>query len=269
MTKVCAQKLSVLMAVNSIDRFLGLSISSVLNQTFSDFIFVILCNGPNRYEIKKYIESEFKDDRIVIILLELEGLAFALNYGLNFVNSIYVARQDADDISLPTRFAKQIEFLDANADCAIVGSKVDLIDENGRVLKDKFLYVGDNYSIKKILVFYNPLCHPALIFRREVILSEKGYLYGYFSEDHDLFLRISVSDKYKFFNLNEILFQYRRHANQLTTNINKKIFAEISAIHLINIISRGKISSIMGIFWVIPYVVKLKRFIRKFIRISS
>jgi glycosyltransferase involved in cell wall biosynthesis len=266
MTKISNKDLTALMAVNKIDEFLDMSIASVLNQTYDNFYFLIVCNGTQRKQIAKHITSKFNNPRIKIYELELEGLSFALNFGINISKSKYIARQDADDISLPERFEKQIQFLEQNLDYSVVGSKVELIDEKGYLLKDTFLYVQDNEKIKKILPVYNPLCHPCLMFRRESLIKVKGYIYGYFSEDHDLFLRLAAESNSKFHNLEKVLFQYRRHTTQLTSKMSKNKFAEVSAIHFINLISRGSLKSLLGIVWVFPPVVYLKRMVRNFVR---
>jgi glycosyltransferase involved in cell wall biosynthesis len=258
--------LTVLMAVNKLDEFLDLSIRSILEQTYHYFYFFIVTNGPNCSRIAAYITEKFSDDRIHIVQLELEGLAFALNYGVNLSKTKYIARQDADDISDANRFQEQFDFLESNLDYSIVGSKVTLIDEKGNHLPDPFFYVQNDHLIKRVLSIHNPLCHPSLMFRRTHLLQAKGYLFGYFSEDHDLFIRMAKLPHSKFHNIDKELFKYRRHSTQLTSSINRKLFAEISAIHLINLISRGNIKSLVGILWVFPPVVFIKRLVRKIIR---
>lgn len=258
-------KISVLLAVNRLGDFLAESINSVLKQTYANFELFILCNGPNRNFIEDYINNHFTDKRIKVFKIELEGLAFARNFGIHQSKAKYIALQDADDISMPDRFKKQVEFLELNDDYSLVGSKVLHIDSNGKFLRNKFLYIQSDTNIKKLLPIHNTLLGSSLMMRRCKLVEAKGYVFGYFSEDHDLYLRLAKIPKSKFHNLDTVLCHYRRHKNQMTGGISFKIFSEISAIHLINIISRGSLLSLLGIIWVFPPVIFIKRFIKKLI----
>ena len=123
---------------------------------------------------------------------------------------------DGDDLSHPTRFEKQIEFLEDNPHHALVGCKVDLIDERGNKIIQEFKFYENNVNIRRALKYRMPLCHPALMFNADALLNSKGYLYGNTAEDHELYLRMARKPQYLFANLREHLFSYRRHENQLT-----------------------------------------------------
>ena len=104
--------LTVLMPVASINKFFEISVCSIKNQTYKDFVCHIICKKLDS-ESLKHINSVIGDDsRFMIHELELDGINFALNYGLNLVKTKYMARMDADDYSFPTRFEKQIKFLE-------------------------------------------------------------------------------------------------------------------------------------------------------------
>lgn len=258
-------KISVLLAVNRLDDFLAESINSVLKQTYANFELFILCNGPNRKFIEDHINNNFTDKRIKVFKIELEGIAFARNFGIHQSKAKFIAIQDADDISMPDRFKKQVEFLELNDDYSLVGSKVLHIDSNGKFLRNKFLFIQSDTNIKKLLPIHNTLLGSSLMLRRCKLVEAKGYVFGYFSEDHDLYLRLAKIPKSKFHNLDTVLCHYRRHNNQMTGGISFKIFSEISAVHLINIFSRRSLLSLLGIIWVFPPVIFIKRFIKKLI----
>ena len=258
-------KISVLLAVNKLDDFLAESITSVLNQTYDNFELLILCNGPKRNLLEDYINNHFTDKRIKVFKIEMEGVAFARNFGINQSKAKYIALQDADDISMPDRFKKQVEFLELNGDYSLVGSKVLHIDSKGRFLKNKFLYIQSDKNIKKLLPIHNTLLGSSLMMRKCKVVEAKGYVFGYFSEDHDLYLRLAKIPKSKFHNLDTVLCHYRRHKDQMTGGISFKIFTEIAAIHFINLFSRGSLLSLLGIIWVFPPVIFVKRFIKKLI----
>lgn len=257
----------VLMAVNKVDGYLIDSINSILKQSFTDFEFLIICNGGQSTEIKNFIESNFSDDRIVLCDLVLQGLAFSLNFGINFTNAKYIARQDSDDISLPCRLESQVNFLENNPEYGVVGCRVNLINADGLSLPDKFPFVEADVTIRKILPIHNPLCHPALIFRRDILLKMKGFTYGYFSEDHDLFLRMIRDSNTKFYNLPDVLFCYRRHGAQLTGQNTLQLFSEVSPIYFIHFLKSGNLLSMLGVLWVCPPMIILKRSIRYAIRV--
>lgn len=252
----------VLMAVNKVDGYLIDSINSILKQSFSDFEFLIICNGDQSAEIRKFIESNFSDDRIVLHDLVLQGLAFSLNFEINCTRAKYIARQDSDDISMPCRLERQVNFLENNPEYGIVGCRVSLINADGFILPDKFPFIEADIAIRKILPMHNPLCHPALIFRRDILLEMKGFIYGYFSEDHDLFLRMIRESNSKFYNLPDILFSYRRHGAQLTGQNTIRLFSEVSSIHFIHFLKSGNLLSLLGVLWVCPPMIILKRSIR-------
>ena len=107
-------KISVLMPIYKGDEYLSAAVDSILNQTFSDFEFIIICDDPTektRQILDKYKQS---DSRIRVYYQEREGLVNSLNRGCSLAQGEYIARMDADDISLPERFEKQVKFLDSN-----------------------------------------------------------------------------------------------------------------------------------------------------------
>jgi len=261
-------KIDVIMAVNSIDNFLSESINSILKQTYGNFMFVIVCNGEKASDVKMHIEENFNDDRIVLFCINLSGLSNALNYGICNSSSKYIARQDADDVSHKDRLSKQIAYLESNQNIGVLGCGVQLIDGHSKPLPDKFISVNRDLSIRRLLPVINSMCHPALIFRRQCIVEAGGYKFGGFSEDHELYLRILRMKKWKFHNLSETLFDYRRHDGQLTSQSSYKNFCDISSFMMGHILLTGNLFSILGILWVFPPVIFFKRLVRKLIRSS-
>ncbi|HAS7841575.1 TPA: glycosyltransferase family 2 protein, partial [Vibrio cholerae] len=123
-------KISVVMSVYNGEKYLGEAIDSILKQTFSDFEFIIINDGSTDKTleiIKSYMK---KDDRIVLVSRENKGLIVSLNEGLDLAKGQYIARMDADDISIKSRFEKQIEFLDSNPDIGVCGTWVEVFGEN-------------------------------------------------------------------------------------------------------------------------------------------
>ena len=102
--------LTVLMPVRDVDEFLPIAVDSLKNQTFKDFICHILCGHLTEDELKHLSELVSGDDRFVLHQLHLNGIAFALNYGLNLVKTKYVARMDGDDIAIRHALKSSLTF---------------------------------------------------------------------------------------------------------------------------------------------------------------
>jgi O86/O127-antigen biosynthesis beta-1,3-galactosyltransferase len=260
------KKLTVLLPLGKLDQFVGPAVECIINQTYTDFICYVLCDESlsNRYEDLKEI---FKNDlRFKLIFLKLGGIAFALNYGINLSTSEYIARMDADDLCPVDRFEQQINFLDENLEFGIVGSKVLMIDESGSVLNRDFKFYESNEEIRAALKYRMPLCHPGLMFRRDLLLSLKGYAYGHTSEDHELFLRVARLTGYKFYNIPDLIFYYRRHTFQLSTSkVASSAFKHISGFLFTEFLYAKNPKYILGMIACHPSMRSLRALYRKII----
>ncbi|RMF92800.1 MAG: glycosyltransferase [Candidatus Schekmanbacteria bacterium] len=214
-------KISVIMAVYNAERFLAEAIESILNQTFRDFEFIIVNDGSSDNS-EKIIES-YDDSRIKLMTFKNNrGLSFALNRGIEKSSGEYIARMDADDISMPDRFEKQIKHLIDNPEIDILGSAVVEIDEVGKFLAIRKLPLKD-YEIKKELIRSNPFFHSTIMMKRSAF--EKA---GYYDEsirqtveDWDLWFRMST--KCKMENLEEPLVKRRFHKDNLSVESNNEL----------------------------------------------
>ena len=205
-------KVSVVVSVHNGQRFLREAIDSILGQTFDDFELIVIddCSTDGSLDILR----SYRDPRIhVIVNHQQRGLTRNLNTGLRLARGEYIARQDADDVSLPTRFAEQVAFLDANPPIAALGTWARSIDDGGRAVGVKATPIGVD-SIRQRLRQGNCLIHPSVMFRRSMILQLGGYDETYtLSQDYDLWLR--VSEHFAIENLDRILLSYRYHEDQI------------------------------------------------------
>jgi len=258
------QELTVLMPVARIDRFLPIAIDSLKRQTFDKFICHILIGQLDLNERQKLEELISNDCRFEVHQLMLGGIAFALNYGLNLSKSKYIARMDGDDISHPLRFEKQIKFLEQNSNYVAVGCRVDLIDQDGGQLNKSFKFYENNLQIRKALKYRMPFCHPAMIFRTSILLSNNGYMYGNTAEDHELYLRIARDNTSLFKNLPEKLFSYRKHQDQLT-NIKhaNKAYCNMAGFMFTEFLLSNNPVYLVGIFANLPMLRRARNFFRK------
>ena len=258
--------LTVLMPISSVNKFLKHSVDSIKNQTYKNFFCYILSPKLDQVDLSNLNNIISNDKRFKIFQLNLDGIAFALNYGLNLVKTKYVARMDGDDISYPKRFERQINFLESNSEYVAVGCNVKFIDENNNYLKWKLKFYENDKSIRRALKYRMPLIHPALIFRTKILFSNKGYLYGNTAEDHELYLRIARNPNSLFKNLPEYLFSYRKHNSQLTKIENsKKAYIDIGGFLFTEFLRSWDPLFLIGIFANNPNIRKFRNFFRKFI----
>lgn len=209
--------ISVVMPVyNTKEEYLRKAIESILNQTFSDFEFIIVDDGSTT-NVKEIISS-YADNRIKYIYQENTGIVGALNKGLDNAIGKYIARMDSDDISLPDRFEKQIYIMENNKGIGLCGTCVEeFIDETGEIVN---LFAPFKEYPTMIDILFTPIiCHPTAMFRTSVmkknnIKYNNEYLYA---EDQDMWRKmLQHSNAYV---IQENLLRYRRH-NQAISNIN-------------------------------------------------
>lgn len=201
-------RISVLMAVYNCEDTIAEAIDSLNNQAYKDFKIILCddCSTDSTYAIaKEYAE---KYDNIILLKNEKNlKLAASLNRCLEYADTAYIARMDGDDISLPERFEKQIEFLDDHPEYAVVSSPMIYFDENGDWGKGKCIQQPNKKSFR----FGVPHPHaPAMV--RTAVIKEVG---GYQSdentirvEDYYLWYRIYKAG-YKGYNLSEPLYKMR------------------------------------------------------------
>ena len=128
MSEAVQPKISVVMPAYNAENYIREAIDSILAQTFRDFEFLIIDDGSTDHTVE--IIRSYSDSRIRLYQNERNmGVAATLNRGLDLARGEYIARMDADDISLPERFAKQAAYMDAHPDVAVCGSNIILFSE--------------------------------------------------------------------------------------------------------------------------------------------
>ena len=200
-------KVSVLMCANRLDDFFYQSMQSLIDQIFDDFEIILILNGDASGSIEKLKEHYSKYPLIKIYTSTLYGLTHSLNLGLEYAAGKYIARMDADDISDPYRLVTQYNYLENNPETSVCGSDYSLIDENGNFTS--YVKAPENDAqIKRALFFRNPICHPSVMYRRDLVVSAGGYSGGLHAEDYDLWTRLCLK-KVKFYNIQKNLLSYR------------------------------------------------------------
>lgn len=207
-----APKVSVVMSVYNGQRYLPDAVESILGQTLTDFEFIIVDDGST--DRTSEILHGFRDDRIMLVEnSENIGLTRSLNKGLQMARGKYIARMDADDISLPERLEKQVKFLDEHKAVGLVGSAVVYVDQDEKELGVQRVCTENIHQALLSVEF----CwwHSATAFRAEC-LERVGAYRGEFryAQDYDLWLRIA--ERYDVASLSEPLVKLRLHPESIS-----------------------------------------------------
>jgi len=203
-------KISVIMSVYNGERYLKQAIESILNQTFTDFELIIVNDGSTDNSLK--IIQSYDDTRIRLINNKANiGLTKSLNKAIKQAHGKYIARQDADDISLHNRFEEQLRYFERYLNVALLGTSVYLIDENGKTLGKRIALTNPGKQLLK----ENQFNHGSTMFKKEAVvrLGEYNELLRY-SQDYELWLR--MAKHYEVRNLARALYKLRFHGEVVT-----------------------------------------------------
>ncbi|MBR0237065.1 MAG: glycosyltransferase [Thermoguttaceae bacterium] len=208
--------ISVIMPVYNSERYLSIAIESILAQTFKNFEFIIVNDGSTDSSLEIIQNYQAKDSRIRIIDQPNQGVTKSLNNAINLAQGKYIARMDADDISMPDRLAKQFQYLEAHPEIAVCGSGALIIDEDGDVIRiDRVVCTHENIE-KRHLSGKCSMKHPSVIIRADVLRKVNGYNEELpYAQDFDLWLRIGEIGKLE--NLREPLIKYRRCRDSISS----------------------------------------------------
>jgi glycosyltransferase involved in cell wall biosynthesis len=229
-------RVSVVMSVFNGARYLGEAIDSVLSQTFRDFEFIIVNDAST--DDSAGIIQRYDDPRIRRMDNNKNmGLTRSLNRGLSMAVGEYVARMDADDVSLPNRFEVQVIFLDSNREVGALGTGVRLIDELGGE-HETIMFPSEHGFLRWLMCFlFNPIPHSSAMIRRRHLEQVGGYKEEFMcSQDYDLWWRMGGVSQLA--NLEEPLLRLRKHDGNISSTsrkvqrevgleINRRILSEV------------------------------------------
>jgi glycosyltransferase involved in cell wall biosynthesis len=183
-------KLSVVMTTYNNQNSIARAIDSLLGQTFRDFEFVIVNDGSTDETFSIIKSYEAKDRRIKVIDQQNFGPTKSLNIGINISSGEYIARQDADDFSLPERLKAQVELLDSQNRLGFIGCDAAIINDDKSLIYPARVR-GNPQKIISCLKRANVFCHGAMVFRREYLKKVGGYREFFrYAQDYDLYLRL-------------------------------------------------------------------------------
>ncbi|MDD5088925.1 MAG: glycosyltransferase [bacterium] len=211
---MAAPPLSVKIPIYNAERFLAECIRSIQAQTFGDFEVIAVLDGCT--DRSEEILMELKDERFRVIKHETNrGVVAALNTAVELARAPLLARMDADDVMLPERLRKQVEFMNEHDEVTILGTWFDTIDNQSRVVKRVFPFPATHDEIHSAFRRYNAIGGPTMCMRVERIRAIGGYAATEpYADDLTLCLQCLAAG-YRFANLPEVLLHYRRSPNQL------------------------------------------------------
>ena len=219
------------MPVYNGEKYLAEAMDSILNQSFTDFEFLIINDGSTDQSVK-IIES-YQDSRIRLIHNEKNiGLAETCNKGIEMAKGELVARMDSDDISLPKRLEKQIKFMDNNPEVGICGTWIRMF---GSVSYINRYFTGDQ-ELKARLLFNTCFAHPSVVMKKNILIKNNLKYKKEFDPGDDYYLWAELSNFTNFANIPEILLLYRMHSKNISKikNNNQAWGAKNARLHMLD-----------------------------------
>lgn len=230
---------SILMPCYNVEKYVEESLNSILNQTYRNMEIVVIndCSTDSTGEILERMAQQ--DSRIRLISNE-ENLKLikTLNKGIKLCKGDYIARMDADDISLPARIEKEVRFLESHKDHDIVSTQFYAFRSENPGKRDRHYSPLHDNELRAYLLFKSGICHPAVMIRKRVF-TELGLSFGEeYLHVEDYALWSEAIYKTKIANLSEALLLYRVHKHQVSSlhedlqTENKKRVFKIHCRHL-------------------------------------
>jgi len=230
-------RVSVLLSCYNADEFLAEAVESILAQTFDDFELIIIDDGS--HDRTAAIIKHFTDSRIRFYQQKNQGLAASLNRAIGLARGEYIARMDADDISLPERLGKQVAFLDSHPECGLVGCWASIWEgerDSGRA----HTHPSDSAQLKFELLFDNPFVHSSMMIRKDVFARVGNYATDSDQQPQDYQLWSRVMRHFDVANIPEILQVYREVPKSISRTRKERL------VDLVMSISRENLAWVSG-----------------------
>ena len=216
MTQSANPKVSIIMSVYNGERFLDEAIRSILGQSYQDYKFLIMDDGSTD-STPEILEKYSRDPRIKIVVQENRGLTASLNTLISLAKGGYIARMDADDISLPDRIQKQVDYLDNKPEVGVVGTGKWNISADDSIIDGICLPDDHQFIVSYLKKGVNPITHGTIMFRKSLAgIIEGPYRFTY-GQDFDFSLRLSEVTKLGF--VEEPLYRFRISSQSISSRI--------------------------------------------------
>ena len=225
--------ISVILPVYNAEAYVREAVESILAQTFTDFECIIINDGSTDGSGAILHELAARDNRILLVEQPNGGLVSALNKGLEIARADLIARMDADDVSMPERFALQYARMVQNPELAVLGSFMRNMDKEGDIIGLDKYPLTPKAAARHVEYSGCPVAHATVMMRRDAVLKAGGYRNAFFhAEDYDLWLRM-IDLGYAFASLPQPLYDRRWHGANVSkvhreTQVRNSILARVT-----------------------------------------
>lgn len=218
-------RLSVLMPCYNAAGTLDEALDSLAEQTLKEFEIIAVDDGSSDETLQHLQERALWEPRLIVLGQKHGGIIQALNKGLKNCRSEFIARMDTDDLSYPTRFEEQLNFLQGHPHVDVVGCLVEgfpdsQVRQGFRIYIDWLNSLVTDNDIRREIFIESPIAHPSIMVRRECLVAVGGYLDNGWAEDYDLLLRLYL-DGAHFGKVPNILLKWRERPERLTRTDNR------------------------------------------------
>lgn len=207
---------TVVMPVYNAERFLRESLDSILRQTYTRFELIVINDGSTDSSKKIIDEYSKKDSRIISIHQNNQGVVATANHAIQLAKGKYIARMDADDVSMPNRLSQQVDLFKKNPDAILVCSDFEVFDEDGNFCYREILPTK-NDDIKRSLYIRNPIANGSTMIQKDALISADCFD-NVFAEDFHLWIKLSKIGN--FLSTGSVLYRWRMNPNGLTLSNN-------------------------------------------------
>jgi len=206
---------SVLMTVYNGEKYIVEAVDSILNQTYTDLEFIVIDDGSTDNTANILRDLAANDPRLKVYTEKNRGIARSMNHALRLAKGEFVAKMDADDVSLPKRLEVQVKYLREHPEVVGLGSAWEVIDDAGRLLTALHPPTDDQNVQAELLKGHGAITHACGLMRREELIAAGSYDETFdVAEDLDMWLRLGERGKLE--NLPQVLVQYRIHNSSVS-----------------------------------------------------
>jgi len=216
--------ISVVMPVRNAGAFVVEAVESILNQTYQNFEFIIVDDASTDGTWQILRDLAKKDKRIVLLRNSRNlGVSTTVERAIKRAKGAFIARMDADDVSYPTRLAKEIAYLQMHKELVAVGSQCDVINKNGRIIGVK-TFPTDHSEIYKYIFTLVPIQQPTMMIVRSRLPKDFVFYVDGMNTAEEIELIFKLFKFGKLANLDEALLAYRIHDGNISLQDVRKTF---------------------------------------------
>ena len=231
--------ISVILPVHNAEKYLVEALESLRYQTYTNFEVIAIDDASSDLSARILRNYAKIDPRIKVYRNKINlKIANTLNFGLTKAKGHFIARMDADDVAMPTRFQKQLNFLTKHPGVVVVGGQCLTIDTNSHITGKK-LFPTDHIAISELMYTANPLQHPSIMVRRDLLPKDFVWYNPKLTPAEDLDLYFRLGKFGLFANLKSTVLMYRQHGDSETFRNPKYTFKVTQKVRRLAVAKHG------------------------------